>query len=140
VNLNDRSKAVSTAGYACDVSVRRLTVLCAAFALCLLVAVSVPAATGAAAVDCAPTCGGSAASLQSPAHPAPESCIRDASCGGGVALGLGMLAGVGMLAAAAPVVAPSLLSRRRWAFWTRSLLGRVPTGGLFRPPRLLIDA
>jgi hypothetical protein len=118
---------------------RRLALSGIAFALCVLVAVAVPAAAGGSTVGCAPSCGGDAPALHSPAHPAPEECLRNPSCGGGVALGLGMVAGVGMLAAAVPVIGPSLLGRRRRMFPTLSLLGRLPAGGLFRPPRLLLD-
>jgi hypothetical protein len=118
---------------------RRLALLSIAFALCVLVAVAVPGAAGGSTVGCAPGCGGNAPVLHSPAHPAPEECLRNASCGGGVALGLGTIAGVGILATAVPVIGPSLLGRRRRMFRTRSLLGRLPAGGLFRPPRLLLD-
>jgi hypothetical protein len=121
--------------------VRRVALAGMAFVRCVLVlvAVAVPAAAGAAG-GCAPTCGGgTASSVRGPAHPTPESCVRSASCGGGIALGLGMVAGIGMLAAAVPAIGASLLSRWRRRFRVRPLHGRSPSGGLFRPPRLLLD-
>jgi hypothetical protein len=125
---------------------RRLGLTSIAFALCVLVAVAVPAAAGGSTLGCAPACGNDAPSLQSPVpsvqspvHPAPEQCMRNPSCGGGVALGLGAIAGIGMLAAAVPAIGASLLSRRRRPLWMRPLLGRLSAGGLFRPPRLLLD-
>jgi len=100
--------------------------------------VAVPAAAGASTPVCAPRCGGDTPSLQAPAHPARESCLRNPSCGGGFALGLGMTAGLGLLAAAVPVIGPSLLRRTRRQLWVRPLLGRLLAGGLFRPPRVLL--
>jgi hypothetical protein len=119
--------------------IRRLALSGIAFALCVLVAVAVPAAAGSSTLACAPRCGTDVPSLQSPAHPAPEQCMRNPSCGGGVALGLGAIGGIGMLAAAVPAIGPSLLSRRRRPLWIQPLLGRLTAGGLFRPPRLLLD-
>jgi hypothetical protein len=118
---------------------RRLALTSIAFALCVLVAVAVPAAAGGSTLGCAPACGTDAPSVQNPAHPARDVCLRSPSCGGGVSLGLGAIAGIGMLAAAVPAIGPSLLSRRRRPLWLRPLLGRLSAGGLFRPPRLLLD-
>jgi hypothetical protein len=122
-----------------NMACRRLALTSIAFALCMLVAVAVPASAGASTPGCAPTCGGATPSVQSPAHPLPEPCMRNASCGGGAALGLGSVAGLAMLAAAVPVIGLALLQARRRPNFLRPLLGRVPTGGLFRPPRPLLD-
>jgi hypothetical protein len=118
---------------------RRLALASVAFALCMLVAFAVPAAAGGSTLGCAPSCGGDAPTLHGTAHPAADTCIRNPSCGGGLALGLGMAAGIGMLAAAVPAIGASLVGRRRRVFRLHPRLGRVPGGGLFRPPRLLLD-
>jgi hypothetical protein len=118
---------------------RRVALTSIAFALCVLVAVAVPAAAAGSAVVCTQRCGSDAPALQAPAQPAHESCLRNPSCGGGLALGLGMTVGLGLLAAAIPTIGPSLLRRARRPLWMRPLLGRLLAGGLFRPPRLLLD-
>lgn len=118
---------------------RRLALTSIAFALGVLVAVAVPASAGGSTLVCAPRCGSDTPSVQAPAHPAHESCLRNPGCGGGLALGFGMTAGLGLLAAAVPAIGPALLKRTRRRFRIRPLLGRLPAGGLFRPPRLLLD-
>jgi hypothetical protein len=118
-------------------ALRRLALLSIAFVLCMLVAI--PAAAGAATVGCAPRCGGDAPAAQSPAHPVPEACLHNPTCGGGLALGLGMAAGIGMLATAVPAIGAALTGRRRGRPWSPPRLGRLLVGGLFRPPRLLLD-
>jgi hypothetical protein len=118
-------------------AIRRVALLSIAFVLCMLVAI--PAAAGAATVGCAPRCGGDAPSIQSPGHPAPEACLHNPTCGGGLALGLGTAAGIGMLATAVPAIGAALTGRRRRRLWASPRVGRLLSGGLFRPPRLLLD-
>lgn len=107
-----------------------------------LVALVFVTGTGTAAVataaGCAHPCGGESQTIGQTSRPDPEPCIRDVGCGGGVALGTGVaVAAVVLLASGAAALSRGVWRRLRAV--SGLLVGRLPPGGLFRPPRFVLD-
>ena len=120
---------------------RWLALTSAAFVVCVILVVAGPAAAvgGGASGSCARPCGTEQSSAQGAAHSKPLSCIRDAGCGGGGALALGLDGALAVLFAGAAVIGAAMAAWRSRRVWSRVPVSVLLTGGLFRPPRALLD-
>ena len=116
---------------------RLVAVLCVALVAFVFLTGS-GSSSSVATASCAHPCGSGSETIGRTGPSGPTPCIRDVGCGGGAALGSSVsVVAVVLIAVGAAVLGVGVWRRRRPAFCMAA--GRVFAGGLFRPPRVLVN-
>ena len=120
---------------------RWLALVSAAFVVCVILVVAGPAAAlgDGAGSTCAVPCGTERSSVQGTTHSQSLPCIRDAGCGGGGALALGIGGALAVLVGCSAAIGTAVAAWRSRRVWSPLPASRLAIGGLFRPPRVLLD-